>query len=41
MGFERTDPYPETRLPERYHDEAIFVQFDLSAPDRTPGDADG
>lgn len=30
MGFERTPPYPETRLPERHHDEAIFMQFDLT-----------
>ncbi|WP_137285962.1 GNAT family N-acetyltransferase [Halorussus salinisoli] len=30
MGFERTPPYPETRLRERYHDEAIFMQLDLS-----------
>jgi len=29
LGFERTDPYPETRLPERYHEEAIFMQLDL------------
>lgn len=29
MGFERTPPYPETRLPERYHDDAIFMQLDL------------
>lgn len=31
MGFERTPPYPETRLPERYHDDAIFMQFDLTS----------
>lgn len=31
MGFERTPPYPETRLPERYHDDAIFMQLDLPA----------
>jgi GNAT superfamily N-acetyltransferase len=30
MGFERVGPYPETRLPERYHDEAIFMRLDLS-----------
>lgn len=30
MGFERVPPYPETRLPERYHDEAIFMRLDLS-----------
>lgn len=29
MGFERTPPYPETRLPEKYHDEAIFMQRSL------------
>lgn len=29
MGFERTPPYPETRLPERYHDEAIFMRRSL------------
>jgi GNAT superfamily N-acetyltransferase len=29
MGFERTGPYPGTRLPERYHDEAIFMRLDL------------
>lgn len=27
LGFERTEPYPETRLPERYHDGAIFMQL--------------
>lgn len=30
LGFERTGPYPETRLPERYHEEAIFMQLDLT-----------
>lgn len=30
LGFKRTEPYPETRLPERYHDEAIFMQLDLT-----------
>ena len=30
IGFEQTPPYPETRLPERHHDEAIFMQLDLS-----------
>ena len=30
LGFERTGPYPETRLPERHHDDAIFMQLDLS-----------
>lgn len=29
MGFERVPPYPETRLPERFHDEAIFMQREL------------
>lgn len=29
MGFERTPPYPETRLAERHHDEAIFMRLDL------------
>lgn len=29
MGFERTPPYPETRLPEEYHDQAIFMQLSL------------
>lgn len=29
MGFERTPPHSETRLPERYHDDAIFMQLDL------------
>lgn len=29
LGFETTPPYPETRLPERYHDEAIFMQLRL------------
>lgn len=38
MGFERTRPYPETRLPEQYHDDAIFMQFDLSRRERTPTD---
>lgn len=31
MGFERTPPYPETRLDEQFHDEAIFMQLDLTA----------
>lgn len=29
MGFERTPPYPETRLPEKHHDQAIFMQLPL------------
>lgn len=29
LGFKRTRPYPETKLPERYHDEAIFMQLGL------------
>lgn len=28
MGFERTPPYPESRLPERYYDDAIFMMID-------------
>lgn len=34
MGFERTPPYPETRLDEQFHDDAIFMQLDLTAMDR-------
>lgn len=34
MGFERTPPYPETRLSEEHHDEAIFMQFDLESGER-------
>lgn len=30
MGFERTPPYPETRLPSEFHDEAIFMQLSLA-----------
>lgn len=30
VGFERTDPYPETLLPERYHDDAVFMRLDLT-----------
>lgn len=30
MGFERTPPYPETRLDKAHHDEAIFMRLDLS-----------
>lgn len=30
MGFERTAPYPETRLAERHHDDAIFMQRSLA-----------
>jgi hypothetical protein len=39
MGFERTPPYPETRLPEQYHDKAIFMQLSLgdSRRDTTDG----
>lgn len=29
MGFEQTPPYPETRLPEKHHDQAIFMQLSL------------
>lgn len=29
LGFERVPPYPETRLPEQYHPEAIFMQLEL------------
>lgn len=29
LGFERTPPYPETRLPEKHHDKAIFMQLSL------------
>lgn len=32
LGFERTPPYPETRLDERHHDEAIFMQRPLDEP---------
>lgn len=30
MGFERTGPYPETRLSEEHHDLAIFMQLPLA-----------
>lgn len=30
LGFQRTPPYPETRLAEEYHDDAIFMQLDLT-----------
>jgi putative acetyltransferase len=30
LGFERTGPYPETRLPEQYHNDAIFMQLNLA-----------
>lgn len=36
LGFERTPPYPETRLDERYHDEAIFMQLPLSDAEDGP-----
>jgi GNAT superfamily N-acetyltransferase len=29
MGFEKTPPYPGTRLPEKFHDKAIFMQLSL------------
>lgn len=29
MGFEQTPPYPGTRLPEKFHDQAIFMQLSL------------
>lgn len=29
MGFERVPPYPETRLPEQYHQNAIFMTLSL------------
>lgn len=37
MGFERTPPFPETRLDEAHHDDAIFMQLGLDQggrPDR-------
>lgn len=37
LGFERTPPYPETRLPEEYHDEAIFMQLSLRGSGDAPG----
>ena len=30
FGFERTEAYPETRLPGQYHDDVIFMQLDLT-----------
>jgi ribosomal protein S18 acetylase RimI-like enzyme len=36
LGFERTPPYPETRLDEAYHDDAIFMQLDLTDERRGP-----
>lgn len=30
MGFERTGPYPDTRLPEQHHEKAIFMQLPLN-----------
>lgn len=36
MGFERTPPYPETRLDEEFHDEAIFMQLALPAAEVEP-----
>lgn len=34
LGFERTPPYPETRLPEEHHEKAIFMQLDLTTLER-------
>lgn len=34
LGFERTPPYPETRLDEAHHDDAIFMQLDLAVDGR-------
>lgn len=39
LGFERTTPYPETRLDEQHHDEAIFMQLDLASGESTTADA--
>lgn len=30
LGFERAPPYPETRLDEQHHDDAIFMQQSLA-----------
>lgn len=30
LGFEYTDPYPETKLPDRLHEEALFMQRALT-----------
>lgn len=38
IGFERTPPYPETRLPEKHHEEAIFMQLDLTTAECNPID---
>jgi GNAT superfamily N-acetyltransferase len=35
LGFERTPPYPETKLPERYHEEAIFMRRTLDDSEAT------
>lgn len=29
LGFEETPPYADTRLPEKHHDQAIFMQLSL------------
>jgi GNAT superfamily N-acetyltransferase len=34
MGFERTPPYPETRLDGTHHEEALFMQRDLDSAGR-------
>jgi GNAT superfamily N-acetyltransferase len=39
MGFERTPPYPETRLAERHHDEAIFMQLNLNESEDETADS--
>lgn len=38
VGFERVSPYPETRLPEKYHEDAIFMTLDLTEADVNPGE---
>lgn len=41
LGFERTPPYPETRLPEQHHNDAIFMQLDLEADTADTSSGDG
>lgn len=37
LGFERVPAYPETRLPEKYHDDAIFMKLELTGAEANLG----
>lgn len=37
LGFEHVAPYSETRLPKKYHDDAIFMKLELTEAESNSG----